>query len=96
VHTTVGHLKQLVYAAIATQGAWRPYRNATLDTMKMYTKAHGNKTSNLIINLDRDDWVFDSDDATLASLELENESEVSFFSRELYDAYKAHPETKWD
>jgi len=50
----------------------------------------------LIINLDNDDWVFDNDDATLSSLGLQNESEVSFYNRKLYEAFKSDPQTKWE
>ncbi|KAI0075818.1 hypothetical protein K474DRAFT_1708710 [Panus rudis PR-1116 ss-1] len=94
--TTVGELKDLVRQTIQTQGAWRPYRNVQLDTLKLYTKAHGAKTSNLIINLDHDEWILDDDSKILADLGFENETEVSFFNRQLYEEYKAHPEVKWE
>jgi len=93
--TTVGQLKELARKAVATQAGWKPYRSVTYDTIKLYTKAHGAKTTNLIINLDNDDWILDDDSLKLASLGFENETEVSFFNRELYDAFKANPETKW-
>ncbi|KAF8321810.1 hypothetical protein DL93DRAFT_2210210 [Clavulina sp. PMI_390] len=95
-HTTVGQLKENARKAVATQAGWKPYRNVTLDTLKLYTKAHGAKTTNLIINLENDDWILDDEAATLASLGFENETEVSFFNRELYEAFKINPETKWD
>ncbi|KAI0831789.1 hypothetical protein BC628DRAFT_1349788 [Trametes gibbosa] len=94
--TTVGQLKEIARQAIQTQAGWKPYRNATFDTLKLYTKAHGSKTTNLIINLDHDEWIFLDDAKTLADLGLENESEVSFFNRELYEAFKKHPDTKWE
>ena len=77
---------------IATQPGWKPYKTVQLDTLKLYTKAHGNKTTNLIINLDHDDWIFEDDTATLLSLGLENEAEVSFFNRALYEEFKLNPE----
>jgi len=46
--------------------------------------------------LDHDDWILDDDSAILSSLGFENETEVSFFNRELYEAFKRNPETKWD
>jgi len=64
--------------------------------VKLYTKAHGAKTTNLIINLDHDDWILNDESAILASLGFENETEVSFFNRELYEAFKMNPLTKWD
>ncbi|KAG9018919.1 hypothetical protein FRB90_008310 [Tulasnella sp. 427] len=95
--TTVGQLKELVRQAIKTQGAWKPYRNVELDTIKLYTVAHGAKTTNLIINLDNDEEMIWSDDsAVLATLGAENETEMSFFNRKLYDEFKQKPETKWD
>jgi len=93
---TVGQLKELVKQAVASQPGWKAYRSATYDTLKLYTKAHGAKTTNLIINIDHDDWILDDDSAILASLGFENETEASFFNRELYGAFKANPETKWD
>ncbi|KAF8136236.1 hypothetical protein EV363DRAFT_1395352 [Boletus edulis] len=90
--TTVGGLKEIVRQAVQTGSAWRPYRNAVLDTLKLYTKAHGAKTTNLIINLDHDDWILEDDDKILADVGLENETEVSFFSRKAYDGFKLSPE----
>ena len=59
------------------------------DTLKIYTHAHGAKvlvragtavltaqTTNLIINLDHDDWVLDDDAASLASVGLGASSTV--------------------
>jgi Uncharacterized conserved protein (DUF2340) len=40
------------------------------DTIKIYTKAHGSKTTNLIINLDHPDWIMDDGDKTLESFGL--------------------------
>ncbi|TCD62617.1 hypothetical protein EIP91_006631 [Steccherinum ochraceum] len=94
--TTVGQLKDIARQAIQTQPGWKPYRNAVLDTFKVYTKAHGSKTTNLIINLDHDDWILDDDSKLLSDIGFENETEVSFFSRSLYDQFLANPETKWE
>lgn len=64
------------------------------------------KTTNLIINLDNDDWILDDDSQILAHLGFgallqlpwkstdgcpENETEVSFFNRELYNIFKLNP-----
>ncbi|KIK63845.1 hypothetical protein GYMLUDRAFT_40928 [Collybiopsis luxurians FD-317 M1] len=93
--TTVGQLKEISRQAIQTQSGWKPYRNVELDTMKLYAQAHGAKTTNLIINLDRDEWILDDDSKTLADLGFENETEISFFNRELYEEFKKNPETAW-
>jgi len=82
--------------AVLTQPGWKPYRLVTFDTMKLYTKAHGAKTTNLIINLDHDEWILDDDTKILSDLGFENETEVSLFNRELYEKFKLHPETLWD
>jgi hypothetical protein len=94
--TTVGGLKEIVRQAIQTGPAWRPYRGTVLDTLKLYTKAHGAKTTNLIINLDHDEWILEDDDKILADVGLENETEVSFFSRKAYKGFKLNPEVRWD
>ncbi|CAE6457378.1 unnamed protein product [Rhizoctonia solani] len=69
-HMTVGDLKERVRNAVKTESGWKPYRTVQLDTLKLYTKAHGAKP-------------------------IENETEVSFFNRELYEAFKKDPTTKW-
>ncbi|KAJ7273445.1 cytoplasmic protein [Mycena haematopus] len=70
--TTIGQLKDLARAAIANQPGWKPYRNVVLDTLKLYTHAHGAKTTNLIINLDHDDWILNDDSKLLADLGFGN------------------------
>ncbi|KZT03420.1 uncharacterized protein LAESUDRAFT_729226 [Laetiporus sulphureus 93-53] len=93
---TVGELKAMARQAVQTQPGWKPYRSTVLNTLKLYTKAHGAKTSNLIINLDHDEWILNDDLKTLADCGLENETEISFFNGEQYEHFKAHPETKWE
>ncbi|GJE97940.1 AIM29 family protein [Phanerochaete sordida] len=93
--TTVGQLKDLARQAVQTQPGWKPYRNVVLDTLKLYTKAHGAKTTNLIINLDHDDWILDDESKVLADYGIENETEISFFNRETYEEFKKNPETRW-
>ncbi|KAF9066845.1 hypothetical protein BDP27DRAFT_1329839 [Rhodocollybia butyracea] len=95
VTTTVGQLKETVRQAIQTQPGWKPYRSVELDTFKLYSQAHGAKTTNLIINLDHDEWILDDDSKTLGEFGFENETEISFFNRELYEEFKQNPETTW-
>ncbi|KAG8747663.1 hypothetical protein FRC10_000206 [Ceratobasidium sp. 414] len=90
-HMTVGELKARVLQAVKTGPGWKPYRTTEFDTLKLYTKAHGAKTTNLIINLDHDDWILSDDSAVLALIGFENETEVSFFNRELYEKFKLDP-----
>lgn len=90
--TTTAQLKDIVHKSILDKAGWKPYRNVLLDTLKLYTNAHGAKTSNLIINLDHDDWILNNDDALLADLGFENETEISFFNRQDYEDFKLNPE----
>ncbi|KAF8327056.1 cytoplasmic protein [Amanita rubescens] len=94
--TTVRELKDIVNRAIQSLPSWKAYLNVTLDTLKLYTKAHGAKTTNLIINLDHDDWILDDESDILAVVGFENETEVSYFNRTQYSAFKKNPRTKWD
>ncbi|KAF8835441.1 hypothetical protein BDN67DRAFT_1072432 [Paxillus ammoniavirescens] len=94
--TTIGELKEIARQAIQTGPAWRPYRNTVLDTFKLYTKAHGAKTTNLIINLDHDEWILDDGRKILAESGFENETEVSFFNRQAYENFKVNPEIRWE
>ncbi|KIK08124.1 hypothetical protein K443DRAFT_128495 [Laccaria amethystina LaAM-08-1] len=94
--TTVAQLKDIAHKAILDKSGWKPYRNVLLDTLKLYTNAHGAKTSNLIINLDHDDWILNNNDAILADLGFENETEISFFNSQDYEDFKLNPETSWD
>ncbi|KAG0248309.1 hypothetical protein BG011_000222 [Mortierella polycephala] len=94
--TTVGQLRALAIEKVKTQPGWKPYQNVVFDTLKLYTKAHGAKTMNLIINMDHDeDWILSDDDEILVNRGIENETEISIFNRELYEAYKKHPDIKW-
>lgn len=93
--TTVEQFMEYVKIEIYDNPRWSRYHNLTLDTMKLYTKAHGTKTVNLIINLDRDDLIFEDESATLQQLGVENETEISFFNRDDYEEFKANPEEKW-
>ncbi|CDZ96467.1 Uncharacterized conserved protein [Phaffia rhodozyma] len=78
---------------------FKPFKTSIdkLDTIKLYTKAHGHKTMNLIINFEDDetDILSPGTEATLASYGIENETELSFFNREEYEAFKLNPELKW-
>ncbi|TFK72571.1 hypothetical protein BDN72DRAFT_928055 [Pluteus cervinus] len=78
--TTVLNLKDRARQAVQTQPGWKPYRN----------------TSNLIINLDNDDWLLSDDDKTLADIGFENETEVSFFNYDAYQSFRENPTTSWD
>lgn len=115
--TNVAQLQARCKEAVRTQPAFKAYRNVVdqlgrclratdPDTVKLYTRAHGAKTTNLIINLDHPEWIFASDPngPPLAELGIgrwhnltkENETELSLFNRAAYDAFLEHPQTRWD
>ncbi|KAL9936582.1 hypothetical protein V8E36_004650 [Tilletia maclaganii] len=95
---TVGSLKERCRKEVATQPAFKPFRSFApkLDTLKLYTRAHGSKTTNLIINLDHPEWIFDDESKTLVDLGIENETELSLFHRPDYEAFIADPQVRWD
>jgi hypothetical protein len=59
------------------------------DTLKLYTKAHGSKTTNLIINLDHDEWILDDPEATLTSLGI-GERSFQFIAFPVYEVSNSH------
>jgi hypothetical protein len=94
--TTAADLLSIVKHVVQTESVFKAYRNVDLDTIKIYTKAHGSKTMNLVINFDHDDdWVLDDADKTLEQYGLENETELSVFNRQAYLEFKKNPEEKW-
>jgi uncharacterized protein YihD (DUF1040 family) len=62
----VSELKQLILSKLATEAGFRPFINVQFDTLKLYVKAHGTKSQNLIINIDDEGYM--DDDETLAAL----------------------------
>ncbi|BGO99847.1 Altered inheritance rate of mitochondria protein 29 [Rhodotorula toruloides] len=92
---TVGQLKDLCREQVKTSPGFKPYRTVELDTLKLYTKAHGHKTMDLIINHETDDDILEDDSKILADVGIENETEISFFNRALYDEYKRNPQQAW-
>lgn len=99
--TTPKELLAQMKQTINTAGALRPYRTVEYDTLKIYTKAHGSKSMNLVINMEHDDsWVLvspkvEGDEKTLWELGVENETEISLFKWDDYESFKANPEEKW-
>lgn len=94
---TVSELRDHCQKEVRSNPTFKPFRSWAdkLDTLKIYTRAHGAKTTNLIINLDKPEWILDNNDKTLSEHGLENEAELSLFHRPDYDAFLQHPETKW-
>eukprot|EP00058_Branchiostoma_floridae_P015199 XP_002600687.1 hypothetical protein BRAFLDRAFT_67751 [Branchiostoma floridae] len=65
------------------------------DTMKLEFKAHGNKTNNPLMNTEDNDKLMLKPCATLRDSGVENETEISFFKREEYEAFVQNPVTRW-
>ncbi|KAJ2224177.1 hypothetical protein IWW45_008152 [Coemansia sp. RSA 485] len=93
--TTVGNLKDMCRSLVKTEPGFKAYRNVQLDTLKIYTHAFGHKTQNLIINLEDEGFLLD-DMAMLDFVGIKNETELSIFNMDAYNAYKANPNMKWD
>lgn len=103
-NTTPKQLLESVRNIINTSGGLRPYRNVEYDTIKVYTKAHGTKSMNLVINFENDEeWVLVSEseenkrdaEKSLWDLGIQNETELSVFNWKAYGEFKANPEELW-
>ncbi|KAJ2046694.1 hypothetical protein IW146_010142 [Coemansia sp. RSA 922] len=92
--TTVGELKDICRTHIASDTKFKIFRTIDFNTLKIYTQAFGNKTQNLIINMGEDGFLLD-DKATLEFAGIRNETELSFFNKDAYEAYVKSPVTKW-
>ncbi|EER34776.1 conserved hypothetical protein [Candida tropicalis MYA-3404] len=99
--TTPKELLAKLIDIINTTGGLRPYRNIEYNTVKIYTKAHGSKSMNLVINFENDDdWVLvspsvEGSDKSLWDLGIQNETELSLFNWNDYVEYKGNPVEKW-
>ncbi|KAF2071519.1 hypothetical protein CYY_007163 [Polysphondylium violaceum] len=95
LNTNVAEFKQIVREKIQTTSGFLPYRNKEYDSMKIYFIPHGQKSSNLTINLDQDEGLVLDDKKTLAECGIVYETEISFYRNEEYIKFKANPEVKW-
>ena len=69
-----------------------PFRSFSFDCMKIEHKAHGAKTSDAVIRLDKDQQLLLTDlDKTLIECGIEHETEISFFRQADYQDYKLNP-----
>lgn len=91
----LNQLLEICLKEMKEQSGWKAFQNLKLDTFKLYTKAHGSKTTNLIINLDQDELIFTNHTIPLSELGLENETELSLFNRSDYDEFQLNPEQSW-
>ncbi|KAL0491278.1 hypothetical protein AKO1_009972 [Acrasis kona] len=94
-NTTTEQLLDVVLKEIDANRAYLPHRGRKYDTIKIYYKAHQNKPNHLVINLGDDDTHILKPGLTLAAQGIEQETELSCFINEEYEAYKSNPENKW-
>lgn len=94
---TVDDLKTKCKEEVKTSPTFKAFRTWAdkFDTLKIYTRAHGSKTTNLIINLDHPDWILNQGNKTLQEVGLENEAELSLFHMQDYEDFIKDPETRW-
>ncbi|XP_029967236.1 UPF0538 protein C2orf76 homolog [Salarias fasciatus] len=87
---------QMVREDVETRsGLPPPFRKHSYDTMKIIHHAHGAKTNELVMSLDDDEKLILRSDQTLRAAGVASETEVAFFRKEDYEAYKANPRTSW-
>jgi Uncharacterized conserved protein (DUF2340) len=86
-------VSDLKLKSIEAAQAFRAFKTHPFDALKLYVKAHGSKTSNLIINLD--DGEILGDEMTLAEYGFESNDEISFFNMKEYMEFKDDPQVKW-
>ena len=68
------------------------YKDLNLDTLKIYFKKFGNKSQNLVINIQGEDLEAGK---SLKDQGIEDETELSFFNQQAFEQYKLNPELKW-
>jgi hypothetical protein len=90
---TTEELEQIILQKVREEPQFKVYKTVPFDTLKIYFLKHGNKSQNLIINLD--DHGYLTQGKSLTSQGIENETEISYFNRELYTAFKQNPNIKW-
>jgi hypothetical protein len=91
--STDSTIKELKTECLKKIQEFKAFKTHPFDTMKVYVKQHGSKTSNLIINLDSDEFL--NDDQTVSQSGIGNEDEISFFNINEYNIFKEDPQVKW-
>ncbi|XP_048756153.1 UPF0538 protein C2orf76 homolog [Ostrea edulis] len=93
---SVSNFKDFIRNDIVTRpGLPPPYKKYSFDTLKISHKAHGSKSNNPVINVEEDEQLIMKDGDTLIDSGVENETEISFFRLEDYQAYKQDPHLVW-
>uniref|UniRef100_A0A7S0BJJ2 Uncharacterized protein n=1 Tax=Rhodosorus marinus TaxID=101924 RepID=A0A7S0BJJ2_9RHOD len=88
-------LKTNILKRIAEESAFVTLRRSDLTTLKIHQlSAHQYKDQNLVVNLDRDDWVIEDGDR-LQDKGVRAEAEISFYNNDAYQSFKQNPVVKW-
>lgn len=91
VKTTGKDVKRWVQERVDRDAALMAYRErvSRFDSLKVHQPSRfAHKGSNWVVDTEHDDW-WVGDDDPLANFFLEDEAELSLFSRSAYDAYVA-------
>eukprot|EP00088_Acartia_fossae_P057649 TRINITY_DN6726_c0_g2_i1.p1 TRINITY_DN6726_c0_g2~~TRINITY_DN6726_c0_g2_i1.p1 ORF type:complete len:126 (+),score=13.49 TRINITY_DN6726_c0_g2_i1:34-411(+) len=94
--TTGDQLLELSKQSVASSTSLPPpFRNYEYDTLKIEHHAHGAKSNDPVINKDDDDKLILKPELSLRDSGVKNETEISLFKMNDYQAYKENSETKW-
>ena len=96
--TTDQFIEKIVLEVKTSTALPPPFRKFGYDTLKIEHQAHGAKTSDPVINTDHDEELLLQSGRSLAEQGLRDETELSFFRLEDYQAYKqlpVHGQTQW-
>lgn len=91
----VSELATMILLEMKTAAGCKPFLSNSFDCLKLYVKAHGSKTTNLIVNLDHEELIMEPTKYLIEDYKVENETEISFFNRKAYEAFKLDPQVKW-
>ncbi len=92
--TTTSKLKTIINDKIIEKKLLN-YQNNNFDTLKIYSQPHKAKSSNLVINLTDEQGYELNVEKPLLMLNVQNETEISFFNKCDYEKYKLDPQIKW-
>ena len=94
--TTVAQFISRLQEEVKTlKGLPPPFRSHPYDTLKISHQAGSFKANDIVINFEGDEELILQGDRTLAECGVLSETEMSFFKRAEYEAYKKNPEKKW-
>lgn len=94
---TLQDLNKLIKANLESKKNLKFLLVCPFDTFKIHAQPHGAKTSNPIISTENDErLILENWNVPLVQLGLDHESELSYFVRSEYEAYKTNPTFRWE